>query len=177
MELDPSLYGPVAAELLHLAGFPSRRMTLVIGDCTATAVRSRLKQRASAVFPDAAAPEAALSGLYLYISCFEDSHTIAQDIHTADGSYWHAILHRQEPDAGNASYWFHRVGSHPIFPALAAEAETLRYPTASKWDPVQFIAYCEKARHSGKKDQVALATAVQHAEWQLLFHHCARPQE
>ena len=178
MELDLSLYGPVAAELLQASGFPSRRMSLVIGECVVPALCLRLKQlKASDVFPQSAAPEAALSGLYLYISCFEESHTIAQDIHSPEGSYWHAIIHRQEPDSGNAGYWFHRVGTHTLFPALAAAAVALGYPCGEKWEPLKYIAFCEKVRHTGSEEQQELAIQVQHAEWQLLFHHCARPRE
>src|ERR1039458_8862595 len=81
--------------------------------------RERLRA-ASAVglFAGARAPEAAPSGLYVYFSCFEEAHKIAQDIPTAEGSYWHAIVHRQEPDAGNAAYWFRQVQRHPIFPEI-----------------------------------------------------------
>lgn len=175
MEFDPSLYGPLAAELLQAAGYPSRRMPLVIADCTAPAMLRRVKQfEAIQVFSNALNPEAALSGLFAYISCFEEAHNIAQHIHTAEGSYWHAILHRQEPDPGNAAYWFHRTGTHPVFPALATQAAAIGYPHSGKWDPVKFISYCELAPKTGN---VSLALEVQHAEWQLLFHHCARPQE
>jgi hypothetical protein len=48
------------------------------------------------VVPGSRAPEAALSGLWLY-SCLEESHRLSQDIHTADGSFGTA-MHRQEPD-------------------------------------------------------------------------------
>ena len=58
-------------------------------------------------FPRARVPEAALSGLYLYFSCWDEAHVIAQDLSSAEGSFWHGIVHRQEPDAENASYWFH----------------------------------------------------------------------
>lgn len=169
MDLDPSIYGPLACDLLLAAGFPHRRMPLVIGDCSAPDVRAQLKNRkASAIFPKAVHAEAALSGLYLYISCFEESHLIAQDIKDVEGSYWHAILHRQEPDAFNAGYWFNRAGRHAVFPALAEEAETLGYETQGKWDPVAFIRYAEDAANHN------VAVEVQNAEWQLLFHHCAK---
>ena len=35
------------------------------------------------------------------------SHNIAQDVHSEDGSWVHAYLHRKEGDDGNASYWYH----------------------------------------------------------------------
>ena len=171
MELDPNIYGPAARGLLLRAGYPLRRMPLVIGDCSAPDVRAQLKnKKASDIFPDAVHPEAALSGLYLYIGCFEESHSIAQGIKDADGSYWHAILHRQEPDAFNAGYWFNRVSRHPVFSALAEQTETLGYATQGEWDPLAFIRYAEEAANR------AIAVEVQHAEWQLLFHYCAQPK-
>ena len=41
---------------------------------------------------------------------WETSHNIAQDIHSPEGSWIHAYLHRKEGDTGNASYWYHRAG-------------------------------------------------------------------
>jgi hypothetical protein len=40
---------------------------------------------------------------------WESAHNIAQDIHTKDGSWIHAYLHRVEGDLGNASYWYSRA--------------------------------------------------------------------
>jgi hypothetical protein len=37
------------------------------------------------------------------------SHNIAQDIHSHEGSWIHAYLHRKEGDQGNASYWYHKA--------------------------------------------------------------------
>jgi hypothetical protein len=91
--------------------------------CSSEAARERMKGISPPrLFAASRAPEAAMSGFYVYFSCFDEAHSIAQDIQTAEGSYWHAIVHRQEPDAGNAAYWFRRVGRHPIFPALARAA-------------------------------------------------------
>lgn len=41
---------------------------------------------------------------------WDAAHNIAQDIHTADGSWLHAYLHRVEGDLGNAAYWYSRAG-------------------------------------------------------------------
>jgi hypothetical protein len=35
---------------------------------------------------------------------------VAQDIHTPDGSWLHAYLHRKEGDMANAGYWYRRAG-------------------------------------------------------------------
>ena len=116
-----------------------------------------------------------MAGLYLYFSCLDEAHTIAQDIETADGSFWHGILHRQEPDPGNAAYWFRRVGQHPIFPGLLEAAQSFGYPSTAAWDPFAFIDAVESARQSPDTARETLIKKVQLAEWQLLFHHCAKP--
>jgi hypothetical protein len=40
---------------------------------------------------------------------WESAHNIAQDVHSNDGSWIHAYLHRVEGDLGNASYWYSRA--------------------------------------------------------------------
>ena len=77
------------------------------------------------LFPNSRAPEEALSGLYLYFSCLDQSHEISQSIHSPEGAYWHGVMHRQEPDPGNAGYWFRQVGAHPVFPELSNAAQTI----------------------------------------------------
>jgi hypothetical protein len=122
----------------------------------------------------AVVPEAARAGLYLYAGCWEQAHEVAQSIPDADGSYWHGIVHRQEPDAGNASYWFAQVGRHPIFPALAERAAAIEPALAGPWDPVRFIRYCESARQQPGGEVEQRALAIQNIEWELLFHHSSR---
>lgn len=121
-----------------------------------------------------------MSGLWLYFSCLDESHSLSQENSTVDGSFWHGIMHRQEPDAGNAGYWFRRVGTHPVFPKLADEAARLAadfpgtsFRPKSRWDPLAFIDFCEEARHRPGSADEKLALLIQRAEWQILFDSCA----
>ncbi len=123
----------------------------------------------------------AFAGALLFAGDWESAHSVAQDIDTADGSYWHAIVHRQEPDAGNAGYWFRQVGKHPLFPALREEAAAIlqRYPGAAfhlgnTWIPGEFIDFCELARQQPGSENERAAIEIQHAEWRLLFDWCSR---
>lgn len=49
------------------------------------------------------------------------SHEVAQDIHTRDGSWIHAHLHREEGDLWNARYWYDRAGKPESKKPLADE--------------------------------------------------------
>jgi hypothetical protein len=119
---------------------------------------------------------ACLAGLWLYHDFLDESHRISQDIHTVEGSYWHGIMHRREPDFSNAAYWFRKVGDHPIFGLLEVTAREMApsgVAVPSPWDPFWFIDYCEaclKGRESGED----FARRVQKVEWWLLFTHCFR---
>ena len=177
MDFDAASYGKDVAEILALDGSGLRLIPLVTGSTAGnTAARLRLSgETPRSIFPEARAPEAGLAGLWVYFSCFEEAHNLAQDIDTPDGSFWHGILHRQEPDPGNAAYWFRRVGQHPVFSALREKAESLGFPVAAVWNPFQFIEFCEKARRIPGSAEEVLACRIQLAEWQLLFDYCARP--
>jgi hypothetical protein len=116
-----------------------------------------------------ALPEQVRAGLYLACDCFDESHAISQDLDTPDGSYWHAILHRREPDAFNAKYWFARVGPHRIFPALAAAAHSWDAAfDPHHWDPRRFVDLCEQHRGRGT-DQERTLQRIQAHEIQLLL--------
>ena len=53
------------------------------------------------------------TGLWLYHDGLDESHAISQELDTAEGSFWHAIMHRREPDASSWKYWLatHRRAS------------------------------------------------------------------
>lgn len=40
---------------------------------------------------------------------WDKAHEIVQDIHTSEGSWIHAYLHRVEGDESNAGYWYFRA--------------------------------------------------------------------
>lgn len=124
-------------------------------------------------------PDAARAGFLIRAGDWDAAHNLAQSIPTAEGSFWHGILHRLEGDPGNASYWFRKTGRHPIFPALRTQAEALfaaapdvpwRLP--SEWDPFQFIEWCEEARRHPASPRERLAVQLQAAEWRRLFFWC-----
>ena len=163
---DPHVYGDEIAAILALNGNGERLMPLAGGTCSTVEARGLLK--ASRLRP------AVLAGLYLYFSCWDEAHGVAQDLETREGSYWHAIVHRQEPDAGNSGYWSRQVGTHPIFPELRARAVAIGMEVGGVWDPLAFIEYCEGARKRPGSVEERRALEVQRAEWQLLFDWCAR---
>lgn len=49
------------------------------------------------------------------------AHNISQEIHTSDGSWVHAYLHRKEGDESNARYWYSRASKK--FPKVSLEEE------------------------------------------------------
>lgn len=192
--LPPSSFGPLIDPLLDGlpppldAGEPNtlRRHLLAglgPGDLCGGPVRN----------PDAA--DACLAGLWLWNGFFEESHALSQRLHTAEGSWWHGILHRREGDFGNAAYWFRRIGDHPLLPVLgrcvarlvpdgAATGEAAFLGSGRSWDPCRFTTLCESLAGKGhpvagrglaasdSNDLWRLARRAAEAEWRMLFAAC-----
>jgi hypothetical protein len=128
---------------------------------------------ASRLFSGARAPEPAMAGLYLHFGCWQEAHEIAQEIKTREGSYWHALVHRAEPDDFNSGYWFGQVGRHPIFPELARAAAEAGIGDGTSWDPKAFIKLCAEARVRPGSELAERVENVKRVEWELLFAYCA----
>jgi hypothetical protein len=60
--------------------------------------------------PPSGISDEALALWHLKKGNWEQSHNIAQDIHTPMGSWIHALIHVIEGDQGNGNYWFAKAG-------------------------------------------------------------------
>lgn len=134
--------------------------------------------------------EAIKSGLLLWNDALDESHTISQGLADQTGSYWHGIMHRREPDYPNSKYWFGRVGTHPIFPALRERALELFNETANpsdtlteigkaitaqeNWDSYQFVDWCQAAEGDSDSDVTGFLQQVQAEEIKLLLAYSYR---
>jgi len=120
------------------------------------------------------------AGLLQIHDFWDDSHKAAQ---TADdtgetkvSTYWHAIAHRREPDPGNASYWYRRIGKHAVFSPLAEAASELlkegdvdpslvrKLIPSSGWDPYAFIDAVSR-----QQIPAIIAQKIQREEMRLLL--------
>jgi hypothetical protein len=154
---DPARYGPDVAALLA-----EPRLAPLGPGSPVQSVRPKLESLHLAPL--------CLIGLWLYFDFLDESHKLSQDLETPDGNFWHALMHRREPDASNSKYWWRRVGNHPVLDLLRKHAPALGYPFTT---PEAFVDFCEAVRDSDTTDEL-VAKRVQLLEWQLLFDHCYR---
>jgi hypothetical protein len=167
---DPKRYPTALADLWSIERLPE----LGPGQPNRPARPTLAALRVEELFPAVRDREAALgciSGLWLYHDFLDESHTISQDLSGWIGSYWHGIMHRREPDPGNAKYWFRRVPANPVFEGLAAYASQLDLLLEDGWDPFDFVDMCEEHR-GARGDGEVFCRRVQLREMQLLFDWC-----
>lgn len=150
------------------------------------AVSGFLRETEAASNPEPPVRAAAL----LWHDYLDESHSISQNIHGADGSFLHGIMHRREPDYPNAKYWFHRVGDHPCFPEIArgvvrlletAEISGERPPKewaehlvpGGRWDPLAFIDACQAVaqRSPAETADATVLRDIQQIEFDALLRH------
>ena len=124
------------------------------------------------------------AALWILIGELDRSHTASQSDASAEGSFWHGIMHRREGDYGNAKYWFRRVGSHPVHAALANMVEDRQAELAANGLPIARLTDSARLAESlvdVTEEAVATRTTwsrdlqrVCWWEWQLLFAECSR---
>ncbi|MFO0799001.1 MAG: hypothetical protein U0804_16155 [Gemmataceae bacterium] len=157
---DPSAYSPAVAALLAVDRLPE----LGPGSPLA-AMHVQLAAAAKTL------PQACAAGLWLRFDFLDECHEICQaDEGNPDRDFWHAVMHRREPDASNSKYWWRRVGPHPVVKGLREHAPALGYAYTT---PEAFVDECERVRRT-RSDAELVARWVQRLEWELMFDHCWR---
>lgn len=129
---------------------------------------------------------ALMAGLWQMNDFLDQSHEAAQSVEGegrhCGGDYWHAILHRREPDYGNAKYWFRRVGKHPIHANLlehvprsltaCSKDDAERWGgrlTKNGWDPLAFVDLCEFVADAQNAELACSARQLQFLEMTMLL--------
>jgi hypothetical protein len=149
--------------------------------------RSALDLKLESWFTTRRIPAASQPALHaaalLWHDHLDDAHALAQEITTTTGSFLHAMVHRREPDYDNARYWFHRVGRHEAFYAIARAATPFlvkqgQNQLASKllpnglWNPFAFVDACaETLRQDSSNWNVPILRDLQRIELESLVAH------
>lgn len=140
---------------------------------------------------DSIAGMAMKAGLCCFHDDFTGCHQAAQSLEgrgQRHGDYWHAILHRREPDYGNSRYWFRQVGRHPIFEDLWKEAQHVvarqdhphlrswlpRLTAGGQWNPLAFIDCVAAAVESNDPAFRRGVEEIQYREMLLLLAQTCR---
>jgi hypothetical protein len=100
---------------------------------------------------------------------------------TPEAEYWHAIVHRREPDSSNAKYWFRQVGPHPVMDQLLSilsgpggPEKTIiqRFTKSGKWDPFTYVDACMAFQEGGGKELLPILLDIQQKEFTSLLDFC-----
>ena len=179
---------PFAREILALDISSSYRLLVVRGDGNEDA-RKKLavatpRQMIAGLIRSEDDAKAMLAGLWLWHDWLDESHVISQSLHSATGSFWHAIMHRREGDFSNSKYWYARCQNHPVIQQMANQAgQILHSLPADKaflrlmsggWNCDLFVDLVQSVAGDEKNPKYPAAISLQQLEWRLLFDHCTR---
>jgi hypothetical protein len=131
------------------------------------------------------------AGLWQTNDWLDESHNCSQSIEgegEGNGDYWHAIMHRREPDPSNSKYWFRRVGHHACFEPLGKVAAVAldesgsldaaswkkRLGAPGGWDSSAFVDLSQATDRGGDASLAQAARRIQWAEMLILLAHTAR---
>jgi hypothetical protein len=118
-----------------------------------------------------------------------EAHQLVQagDESQRTAAYWHAIMHRREPDYSNSRYWFRRVGVHPVFEDIASELLALRnddkfwsclggdrlLDKTGQWNAMAFVDLCQECG-ADWSERAQAAARVQEIEMRRLLEYSCR---
>jgi hypothetical protein len=179
---------PLARQILSLDIENSYRRLVVRDEGNAEAKKllssATPKQTLSGLVRSEDDANAMLAGLWLWHDWLDESHHISQSLHSATGSFWHAIMHRREGDFSNSQYWYARLQGHPVLQQMANQVgqilhslpadKTLLRLMSGGWNPNAFVDLVESIEQDDRNPKHAAAISLQQLEWRLLFDHCTR---
>ncbi len=118
------------------------------------------------------------SALWLLAGELDRSHEISQNAGSAEGSFWHGIMHRREGDYSNAKYWFRQVGDHVAVKRLAKHIQSNAAELGESLDvtrlcdahtlPSLLVDLCSAAREDAPETRAPLER-ICWWEWQFLL--------
>lgn len=179
-ELPPALLALLATPEPPALDATPRRGTLSAGE-----VEERVRAALSGTELPAENATLVRALILLWHDHLDAAHTLAQGVENRDGSFVHAIMHRREPDAWNAKYWWRRVGDHPAFTELARRVRELPPPAGpatrlapllpgGRWDAAAFVDACDAENHaSADAARSQWLRALQRLETEVLLAHLA----
>lgn len=154
------------------------------GNQAARPLLERLTPKNVLISPAASASAGAcvLSALWLWHDFLDESHRLSQDIHTPEGSYWHAIMHRREGDFWNSKHWLNKCRGHAALSTMATFAndainrvrgeKSLFGLALGEWDAHGFVDLVEAVHEQPADPRRAIVVTLQRLEWRALLEHC-----